>query len=51
MVRLPRVKPVIPDKFNVPPDITISDPLPEMNETTFPELSLNLNAPFAISYK
>jgi hypothetical protein len=26
-------------------------PLPDINDTTLPELSLNLNAPFAISYK
>jgi len=39
------------DRFNVPPDIIISDPLPEINETIFPELFLKLIAPFAISYK
>jgi hypothetical protein len=50
-VRLPKVNPVIPDRSNVPPENNISDPLPEINDTTLPELSLNLNAPFAISYK
>jgi hypothetical protein len=35
----------------VPPENDIFEPLPEINDTTLPELSLNLNAPFAISYK
>jgi hypothetical protein len=51
MVRLPRVRPVIDDRLRVPPDMIMSEPLPEMNETIFPLLSLKLNAPFAISYK